>query len=240
MIRIKEDTTSKELHERNYSIYDSKEEEIAALKELHNRSYMILNEEDTINLLVEYEEEYDRLSRGLSFFSLQHALKNQDLFKEAVVKPGPKKARQSVKTELANVIASLILYKAKHKKTVQLSISDDTFTGERFFFIIDKDEKFGKCEVVGTYEPLTGEFILKKGSIFPFDVSSYFRYSVTDIQRRAFLARNCVKFSKGYRLRNDYVCKSPDHAAKIVRGGEVDGWSEWTDSNGRSLKEIYK
>lgn len=240
MRRIKEDTALKELHERNYSIYDSKDEEIAALKELHQRSYMILNEEDSINLLIEYEEEFDRLSRGVSFVSLRHSLKTQDLFNEVVVKPTPKPKpkTQTSKTDLANILASLLSHKSEPEKPAQPSMPDETFTEEKCFFILDNDEEFGRCEVSGTYDPVSGMFILKKGSIFPFEVPSCFRYTVTDIQRRAFLARNCVKFSKGYRLRKDFACSSPNHAAKLVRGGEVDGWTEWKDIDGNCLKDV--
>ena len=38
----------KELHERNYSIYDDAKTEQSALQELHDRSYYIFDEEDTM------------------------------------------------------------------------------------------------------------------------------------------------------------------------------------------------
>lgn len=67
-MRTDKDFALNELHERAYSIYDSKDDEEAALKELHRRAYMILDEEETINLLIEYYDEFDRLSHEYHLF----------------------------------------------------------------------------------------------------------------------------------------------------------------------------
>lgn len=232
------DLTLNELHNRAYSIYDSKDDEEAALKELHRREYMILDEEETINLFIEYYDEFDSLSHEVSFVSLQQSLKTQDLFKADILNPQPVKRLANV--EFSTILSSLIEYKEKSKIPQQTSDLDIDNPSEHYFYITVSDLEFGRCDVVGTYDPLTGTFKIREGSIFPLEVSSYDRYSAADIQRRIFLRKNCRKKVDGYYLRKDYVCKSPDQAAMYVWGGEVDGWSKWTDNNGRTLKEIYK
>lgn len=237
-MRTDKDFSLNELHERAYSIYDSKDDEEAALKELHRRAYMILDEEETTNLLIEYYDEFDRLSHDVSFVSLQQSLKTQDLFKTD--KPNPQTTKRSVKEEISNILSSLIVHKEKNEILQKTSNFDIDNPSEHFFYITEFDLELGRCDVVGTYNPLTEAFIIREGSIFPLEVSPYDRFSAADIQRRMFLRKNCSKKVDGYYLRKDYVCKSPDQAAMYVWGGEVDGWSEWTDNNGRSLKELYK
>lgn len=232
------DFALKELHNRAYSIYESKEDEEAALRELHRREYMILNEDETLSLLIEYEEEFARLSHKVSFISLQQSLKTQDLFKTDM--PKPQLSKRLANEEISNILSLLIEYKEKTEVPQQTSVSEIDNPSEHYFYITEFDLELGRCDVVGTYEPLTGTFNIREGSIFPLEVSSYNRYSAADIQRRMFLKKYCSKKADGYYLRKDYVCKSPDQAAMYVWGGEVDGWAEWIDNNGRSLKEIYK
>lgn len=110
-MRINKKLALSELHERDYSIYASKDIEEAALKELHNRSYMILDEEETLNLLMEYYDEYDRLSRKISFVSLQRAVKTQKLFKCKTSKQKVLIDSQNVK--LYSILDSLIAHMKK-------------------------------------------------------------------------------------------------------------------------------
>ena len=106
-VRINKKLALSELHERNYSLYESKDIEEAALEELHQRSYMILDEEETLDLLMEYDEEYDRLSRKISFVSLQRAVKTQMLFKHNA----SKQISDTKKRKLCNILDSLIAHK---------------------------------------------------------------------------------------------------------------------------------
>lgn len=108
-MRINKKLALSELHERDYSIYESKDMEEAALEELHRRSYMILDEEETLNLLMECDDEYDRLSRKISFVSLQRAVNTQMLFKHKASKQ--KLLIDSKKKKLYCILASLIAHK---------------------------------------------------------------------------------------------------------------------------------
>lgn len=108
-MRINKKLALSELHERDYSIYESKDMEEAALEELYHRSYMILDEEETLNLLKEYYDEYDRLSPTISFVSLQRAVNTQMLFKHKTSKQ--KLPSDTQKRKLCNILASLIAHK---------------------------------------------------------------------------------------------------------------------------------
>ena len=110
-MRINKKLAFSELHERNYSLYESKDVEEAALEELHQRSYMILDEEETLDLLMEYDEEYDRLSRKISFETLQRAVDTQMLFFFFFSKQ--KVLSDTKKRKLCNILDSLIAQKKK-------------------------------------------------------------------------------------------------------------------------------
>lgn len=105
-MRTDKDFALDELHERAYSIYDNKDDEVKALKELHHRAYMILDEEETTIHLLEYYDELDSLSFE-AFDSLQQSLKTQDLFK--IDLPNPQSNKREINSELCNTLSSLII-----------------------------------------------------------------------------------------------------------------------------------
>lgn len=76
----KYDNYLQELHNRGYTIYDNSEAEESALQELHDNSYLIFDEEETLKLMIEYEEEFDRLSHKVSFVSLQNMAEKSNIF----------------------------------------------------------------------------------------------------------------------------------------------------------------
>lgn len=86
-----------ELHNRNYCIYDDSKAEKTALQELHDNSYMIFDEDETLNLMIDYEDEFDRLSNKVSFASLQRMAEKRNVFES---KPKPViKEKKEVKVE---------------------------------------------------------------------------------------------------------------------------------------------
>lgn len=54
-MNISQETYYKELHKRDYSVYDSKNKEKLDLEELHEHSYMIFDEDESFQLYAEYE-----------------------------------------------------------------------------------------------------------------------------------------------------------------------------------------
>ena len=242
----------KELHNRQYSIFDNEESEASALRELHACNYLIFDEEETLNLLMEYEEEFDRLSHEVSFVSLSQTLNTQKLFKP---KPADPLKRKADKKQIWAIVNSLLVHQAKVKPKPRVIKKKEragvfevkeqpqvfklNIPSVHLFYIRIPDEGFGKCDVSGTYDPQTGQFIIKEGSIFSLELPAHYRYSAIDIQRRMFLRRFCSRKGNGYYLVRDSVFDSPTYAAKIVKGMLCDGWTEWTDDCGACLKDVY-
>lgn len=52
-----QETYNKELHKRDYSIYDSKGKEKIDLEELHEHFYLIFDEDESFQLYADYEHE---------------------------------------------------------------------------------------------------------------------------------------------------------------------------------------
>lgn len=232
-MEIKNDFSMNELHERNYSLYETKSKELAALKELHDRSYMILDEKDTLNLLIEYEDEFDRLSSTISFVSLRKKLQTEPLY-NVESHSSEKTNHSALLNDLVAILDSIVLYKSTIKKHSESVILED-----HYFYIGGNETEFGRCEVIGSYDVRSGMFLLKEGSIFPLDVSSRYRYSVEDMRRRMFLSKNCRKKTDGYYLLKDFACLSPAQAAMYVFGCMLNGLTIWKDENGLTLKDYY-
>lgn len=106
---------------------------------------------------------------------------------------------------------------------------------QRVFYIekIEAGEKI--CSASGTYDKTSGQFLIRKGSILCYNVSSDFRYTVADFQRQKFIKLNCVKQSYGYVLKRDALCDSPNAAASFVLGRTANGWIEWKNDKKHSL-----
>lgn len=108
-------------------------------------------------------------------------------------------------------------------------------------FYIEKIEAGEKtCSASGTYDKVNNKFLIRKGSILSYDVSTAYRYTAADFQRQKFIKLNCVKKSYGYELKRDALCDSPSAAASYVLGRSANGWTEWKDDKKRSLKDFFK
>lgn len=234
----KYDVYIKELHARDYSIYDDVEEEDAALKELHQQSYMILSEGDTVELLAEYYEEFDRLAHSVSFVTLSWFNRTQDLFenKKHVTKEISVKSLKKDKAELR------IKEKEEKKKSMLGEIvamlevyAEDKCKSHVFHININDCVR----HAIANYDPLSKSFILLKGSFLAREVSASYRYSSSEIMRRNLIKNYCMEGFFGYYLKKDIVCKSPDQAASYVLGYFANGLEEWADDKGRTFAKIY-
>lgn len=230
------DKDIEELHERNYSIYDDAKTEQSALKELRDRLYMIFDEEVYLNLLTEYYEEFDRIVHEISFVSTQNSSRHQNLFRETP-RVTPESTSQKIKKkELTKNNVS-----EKTRKTLILEIVsmverhiNDSFSN-RVFHITNNTEAFRHCNAIGKYDPVTKSFVLQKGSVLSLEVTSSYRYSAEEIQRRFFTQKNCLKKFDGFHLIKDVAFPSSSQAASYVLGRYADGKEEWIDDNGRKL-----
>ncbi len=108
-------------------------------------------------------------------------------------------------------------------------------------FYIERIELGKKtCSASGTYDKVNNRFLIRKGSILSYNVSSAFRHTTADLHRQIFINLNCIKQPYGYVMKRDALCDSPSAAASYVLGRSANGWIVWTDDKKRSLKEIFK
>ena len=258
-----------ELHNRNYSIYDDSETEMSALQELHDQSYLIFDNEETLNLMIEYEEEFDRLSHKVSFVSLQNMANQTDIFQyktKPIIKEN-KKIRETkdsyIQLLLGGILQKKMIEKGKDEidpsiKSVNSNISKKKVVEKpivkkplmnplvgyasetHLFFIRRVFDVDGICDAIGHFDPISKSFVLHKDSVLSLDVDSELRYSALDIQRYFFTNKHCIKKSNGFKLLHDFVCSSPSQAAFYVLGYNVDGWEEWLDDEGKTISELYK
>lgn len=112
--------------------------------------------------------------------------------------------------------------------------------GPHLYYIKKDFELDRSCDASGYYDSVNKKFILKEGSLLSLDVTSSYRYSANDMSRRLFIKKNCIKTSKGYKLKQDALMDSPSQAASYVLGRVANGWIEWGDENGMKLLSSIK
>lgn len=231
----------KELHERNYSIYDDAKTEQSALQELHDRSYYIFDEEETMELLVEYYEDFDRLAHEVSFFTLQRSNTTQTLF---LKKPKAPKNRAELQKDNQSLCTKMAIAENKRKALVGEIVSMvachiEKMNTSHIFYINVERVPFHQCNAIGRYNPLEKCFVLLQGSLLSLDVDSLFSYSEGEMQRRLFIQKNCIRKDDGFYLKKDAIFSSPSQAASYVLGWDADGNEEWMDDAGKTLGEVY-
>ena len=110
---------------------------------------------------------------------------------------------------------------------------------QHLFYIKKNLGLLRNCDAKGYYDPITKKFLLKEGSILSLDVTSAYRYTASEISRGLFIKKNCKKQANGYYLKKDVLLDSPSMASSYVVGHNSNGWIEWLDSDGKTLREIY-
>ena len=58
--------------------------------------------------------------------------------------------------------------------------------------------------------------------------------------RRSVIQKNCKLILGTYKQFRDVLCDSPSQAASYVIGRSANGWEEWVDKDGRTLKEVFR
>ncbi|MBO4849802.1 MAG: DUF4357 domain-containing protein [Prevotella sp.] len=97
----------------------------------------------------------------------------------------------------------------------------------------------GVCDAKGYYDKVTKKFILMAGSIWSLEVTKSYQYSASEIMRRYTIIKNCKHIIDAFKQFKDVICESPSQAASYVLGRSANGWEEWIDKDGRTLKEIF-
>lgn len=96
----------------------------------------------------------------------------------------------------------------------------------------------GGAEARGVY---TEEgFVVLKGSTTRRDPSLSTSGSVDETCRRMLSAGALSEIKDGYRFEGDFLFSTPSAAARVVTGGNANGWTEWKNEAGQSLDEVYR
>lgn len=111
---------------------------------------------------------------------------------------------------------------------------------QHIFFIKKTGENNKECDAKGYYDPVTNKFILLSGSTWTMEVSKSFEYTALDILRRNAIRKNCKLIFGAYKQSKDVLCDSPSQAASFVLGQRVNGWLQWKDELGWTLKDVFR
>ncbi len=105
------------------------------------------------------------------------------------------------------------------------------------FYLKSADGENDVYDAKGYYDPKTGQFTLKNGSLLSITVkSTMFIKSTIGHNREVIVSEKCSREKSGYRLVVDEICKDPIYAASIVLGKTSNGWELWKDRKGESIK----
>lgn len=110
---------------------------------------------------------------------------------------------------------------------------------QHLFYIKKSLGPLRNCDAKGYYDPTTKNFLILAGSTLSYDVVSSYRYTAAEMTRRLFIKANCVKQKTCYLVKKDSLVDSPNKASDYVIGRSTNGWVEWKDKDGRTLKEVY-
>lgn len=105
----------------------------------------------------------------------------------------------------------------------------------RHLFFVKSDDR--PAHGTGYYDESSGKFVLLKGCVLAAQaVDSY-----TGVEsRKKFIEENCRTINGEIVLQHDVALDSPSGASGKILGRPSNGWVDWTDAEGRTLKSVYK
>lgn len=119
---------------------------------------------------------------------------------------------------------------------------DDEITNDNvihIFYLQKNGEPERECKAFGYFDEKTKTFILKGGSKWASEVTKGYQQTASEFLRRNHIKKNCKVIAGSVIQTRDIICESPSAAASFVLGRTANGWIEWTDRDGRNLKNFY-
>ena len=98
---------------------------------------------------------------------------------------------------------------------------------------------FRTCNAIGKYIETTGNMILKKGSVICLNVVESFKNTSGYAKRDELIKSSCLYKQKVYEVCRDITFPNPSSAATFVLGRSSNGWMDWKNIDGRTLKECF-
>ena len=113
--------------------------------------------------------------------------------------------------------------------------------GKHDYFYLKKNLTIERsCDARGIYNKNRRIFTLKAGSLLALKPTDAFSHTVSGIYREKLIQKLCSEEINGYRLMKDIQFETPTIAASFCMGRQGNGWQDWKNSRGESLKEVYK
>ena len=132
------------------------------------------------------------------------------------------------------IISPLIRF--KEKESTKIDVVKREKLDEIHCFL--KDDSQDSVDAEGFYNVQDGSIIVKAGSLFSTEVTSDFRYTAKDYQRRSFLKFNCSTKGSKYVLKKNCAFSSLEMATTFIIGYENDGYYLWKNEDGFLLGEL--
>ncbi len=98
---------------------------------------------------------------------------------------------------------------------------------------------FRTCNAIGKYVKTAGSMVLMKGSAICLNVVESFKNTSGYAKRNEFIRSSCLHKQKTYEVCRDITFPTPSSAATFVLGRFSNGWMDWKDKEGRTLKECF-
>ena len=77
------------------------------------------------------------------------------------------------------------------------------------------------------------------GSIWSLEVTKSYQFTASEFMRRNTIKKSCKLMFGAFKQFKDVLCDSPSQAASYVLGRNANGWEEWIDKDGRTMKEVF-
>lgn len=107
------------------------------------------------------------------------------------------------------------------------------------FYIKRNSEPNRECDAKGYYDRVTKKFIIMSGSIWSLEVTKSYQFTASEFMRRNTIKKSCKLMFGAFKQFKDVLCDSPSQAASYVLGRNANGWEEWIDKDGRTMKEVF-
>ena len=98
---------------------------------------------------------------------------------------------------------------------------------------------FRTCNAIGKYMMDTENMILLKGSVICLNVVESFKNTSGYAKRAELISSSCVHQQKVYEVVKDVVFQNPSSASTFVLGRLSNGWMDWKNKEGKTLKECF-
>lgn len=132
------------------------------------------------------------------------------------------------------------VYANPNKESSEVQFGEEkAISDSELFYLKMNVGMFRTCNAIGKYIMDTENMILLKGSVICLNVVESFKNTSGYAKRAKLISSSCVRQQKVYELIKDVVFQSPSSASTFVLGRLSNGWMDWKNKEGKTLKECF-